>query len=579
MLNCIKFLKRKDGIMKTDKKVQGIFALTPLQKGILFNSTCLSEHSEEYVIQNIYSCKTRLNKDIIIDTLDKLITKYEALRTLIFYKNINEPRQVIYDSLPINFFKIENQSDEENIETLALYDRKKGFKLDSEPLLRTTYVEGKDKDFLFFTVHHIILDGWSLSRIIAEFFELYQDTFNNVHENRISDNSLCEIGSYIEWLEQQDITKAKNYWSEYLNDYEKVCNLYSISSSESNEVIEDISMTLSEEVTESIVNLSKQAEVTVNSICEYIWGFVLSNQMNSRDIVFGKIVSGRDINLPNIDNFVGFTINTIPKRIRYNIEHSLQKSLKDNQYDSLNSSNYSYLSLTDIRSDSLTGSKIIDSLYVFENYYENNITDLLNKLGITKIKTYEYVKYPLSMAVSWDEQNLLKFKLLYSTNIIKHSEGELLLKRLKKAIRELVVENKRLADIDLLIDEEKDLILSKFNHPILGDTLNNENSLIDCFKNFVTKIPDSPAVIFKSNTITYKELDNLSNKVAQKLINCGLKKEDFVAIISDRSVEMIVSILGVLKAGGAYIPIDPHYPSDRILYMLKDSNQCRCKSI
>ena len=106
MLNCIKFLKRKDGIMKTDKKVQGIFALTPLQKGILFNSTCLSEHSEEYVIQNIYSCKTRLNKDIIIDTLDKLITKYEALRTLIFYKNINEPRQVIYDSLPINFFKI-----------------------------------------------------------------------------------------------------------------------------------------------------------------------------------------------------------------------------------------------------------------------------------------------------------------------------------------------------------------------------------------------------------------------------------------------------------------------------------------
>ncbi|WP_197237923.1 non-ribosomal peptide synthetase, partial [Lysinibacillus sphaericus] len=325
-------------------------------------------------------------------------------------------------------------------------------------------------------------------------------------------------------------------------------------------------------VTSTLQRIAEQNGSTINTVAEVICGIMLQVCTRNQDVVFGKVVSGRNADIKGIEDMVGLFINTIPVRVRTEDKMSIRELLKKQQEQGNESTSYDYYSLAEIQNETLQGTELIKVLYVFENHMSGLESEQQEKdndqMTIAFEQAREQTNYAISIA-GYEMDGALGFDIMYNPNQFSEEDIQRLLERLVK-ISEEIAENpdRQVAEIETVTEDEKEKILHDFN--ATKTEYPREKTVVELFEEQAAKTPDQIALVFEGEEVSYRELNERANVLAHKLRELGVKPDDFVAIMAERSIEMITGIYGIIKAGAAYVPIDPTYPEERIAFMLED---------
>ena len=564
--------------MKPQKKpdIQNIYSLTPMQEGMLYNSIA-HKGSHAYFEQLSFDVHSEMDVSLLEKSLNAIIQRHEILRSVFNYKKAKRPIQNILKERFANVYyeDLTHIDEKENyIKDFKEKDKEKGFDLSRDILIRLAVFKTEAQTYkLVFGFHHILMDGWCIGIIVKEFFQIYK----SLEESKpIELDRVYSYGSYIGWLEKQDRREAREYWRKYLEGYEqqatlpKSGKLYEIGKYD----YEDYIFKLDRDLTKGLAGIAGKNNVTINTVFQALWGILLKRYNSLEDVVFGAVVSGRPHEVVGVDKMVGLFINTIPVRVRFEKDKPFNQIIKELQTASLESEKYDYFPLAQIQADTELKQGLLDHILVFENYpLEDEIANSNGGKGlygykIDNVEVFEQTSYDFNIMVMPGSEMTVKLSynaLVYQRDFIRNIEGHL------KKIANVVLENDgtNTSDIYILTEEEEKRILFDFNNTRADYP--REKTIHRLFEEQVERTPDSIALVFGNSTLTHRQFNEKANQLARVLREKGIKPDSIVGIMLERSFEMMIGIMGVLKAGGAYLPIDPEYPADRIKFMLEDS--------
>ncbi|WP_396278709.1 bacitracin non-ribosomal peptide synthetase BacC [Bacillus paralicheniformis] len=556
--------------------IEKIYPLANMQKGMLFHA--IEDHtSDAYFQQTVIDIEGYVDPAILEASFSDIMKRHEILRASYEYEIVEEPRQIIIENRSIDFtyFNIAKSSAQQQemfIERLINEDRKKGFDLSRDVLMRAYLLKTAERSYrLVWSHHHILLDGWCLGIIMRELFVIYENRMNG-KASPLKETK--PYSDYIKWLERQDQEEGRQYWREYLKGYEEQAQLPTLTKRKKSSLYDrrEKVIHLSKQLTKQLKALAAKNSVTLHTVIQTIWGLMLTKYNKIDDVVFGTVVSGREANVDGIEDMIGLFINTIPTRIRFNEQARFNECLQKVQEDAIQNNRYNYMNLAEVQALSSLKKDLIDHILVFENYEtdEQDFEESQMKTGfkVNEISAAEQSNYSFSMSVTPGEELTLVLTYdgnVYDRDIINNIEGHI------KRVAEQVTanENRKIAEIDMLAEEERKTLLYEFNRTNADYPRNK--TIHQLFEEQAERTPGHTAVVFEKEKLSYKALNERSNQLAGLLREKGVKPDMIVGVMAERSVEMIVGMLAVLKAGGAYLPIDPEYPEDRIRYMIEDS--------
>ncbi|MGE6367491.1 condensation domain-containing protein, partial [Bacillus paramycoides] len=448
-----------------DVNIKKVNMLTPMQEGMLF--TYLNDRkTTAYIIQIPLAIEGFVNLETVKEACNILLRRYDVLRTIIF-NHWRHPSQVVLDNIEVdigyeeysNLLRKEEAYDKYKERQISL-----GFDVSKDILFKVDVVKMDENNYrLLITVHHIILDGWSIAIILNEFFKIYGAIEKGKGFNL---DEVFEYDTYIRWLLNQDKEEGIKYWKDYLENYNQKILLpkFNKGISDHKEVL--ISSNLDAALTSKIEEFAKRAQVTLNTICQVVWGMLLQKYSNSNDVVFGSVVSGRPTEILGIEKIVGIFINTVPVRVQNEGSVTVKELIKNVQHQSNAGKPYEYLPLAEIQNLTNLKQDLIQNLIVFENYpIENEKNDSEEDdsyFRVEKLQSREQTNYDLNIAFTLEKE--LMFDIMYNENIYERE----LIEKFSRQIRmifEAIVENedKLVSDIEIIQPEEKDKIKCKFN--------------------------------------------------------------------------------------------------------------------
>lgn len=570
-------------------EIEKIYALSPMQEGMLFHSL-LNPNSHAYFVQTVYRIGKYIDKDILEQSFRLLLKRYESLRTVFIHEKIKKTRQVVVKD-PDIYMQFEDISDlrverqEQFLQEFKIRDRNRGFSLSTEPPIRISLLKQNRNTFiLIWSYHHILMDGWCLRIILEDFFQIYRLLRQKepVHLEPVS-----QYKNYIDWLETQDKEEGLRYWRNYLDGYENRTELYAGNSVGKNDAynLAEYIFEMEDSLSEGLQKIARDHRVTLNSVLQTLWGVLLQVYNRSDDVVFGSVVSGRSGEIEGIENIVGLFINTIPVRIRGGEGRRTSEFIQSLHHFSIQSKKYEYFPLAEIQSHSPIKGSLFDHILIFENYpFHGGFKELVNskrrELKLNCLGIFDQTSYDFNLIIF--PMHPIRFKLSY--NAIRYSRDLIsrVAAHLKKTVAQ-VVQNVEIPveQIEVIPDDEKRRILYEWND---SDTVSPVDKLIhQLFERRVETSPErialtvvthdsDSAVAFSRANTTYGELNRQANRLACILIEKGINAGSTVGLMVNRSLEMITGILAILKAGGTYVPIDPDYPERRIIAMMENSD-------
>lgn len=565
--------------MRKSSKIQKIYSLTPMQEGMLFHAMN-DKSSSVYFEQILLHLNGQLEIEVLQKSFNILLQRYDILRTAIAYEKIEKPKQVVLaerasDIVFKDISHLNEEEKEEYIEEFKKDDIKKGFDLTRDTLIRISVIKKDSKSYgLVLSFHHIIMDGWCLAIVIKELFEIYVALKEN---QELDKKEIYPYSDYIQWFYKQNKEVAIEYWNEYLEGIEKdsIVPNFVDNANEEKYVLREHVFEIEKELTEKLKLIAKDNKVTVNTVFQSLWGVMLQKYNNTKDIVFGSVVSGRPPEIKGIEEMVGLFVNTIPVRINCDKEISFSELTKKIHEEATVSSGYHYVPLSEIQSNTDLKNNLINHLVGFENYpLQDDINSFFGSedlLGfkVNDIDIFEQINYDFNIIVVPGDK--LKIRLSYNAGVYTKEAVKNIENHMKQVVHE-VIENPeiQIKDIKIITKEEKQKVLFDFNNT--ESLYPQDKTIHELFMEQAKKTPDKAAVVFKGTEFTYKELDEKSNRLANYIRKQENAISDFlIGILMDSSEKMLIAILGILKAGGAYVPIDPEYPEERIKYIIDDA--------
>jgi bacitracin synthase 3 len=551
--------------------VERIYPLLPMQESMLL------KHLQEpeawgYRLVDIFEMDWVPTQAQLRHVLDRLGTKHEVLRTSILYKNVSVPRQAIIDR-PLGLAMVDLTADadpEASVKRLREEILTHGYDLQDKPLLSLTCAKVSDsRCYLVQAQHHIITDGWCTALYMEDLTRYLQEEMTG----QFTEDVASVRGRYEEAVREilhKDMRAGLDYWRELLSGYETRAEIPSFGTVPENERSEEdlLTVVLDTEKTRQLEQLCGQEGATLNNAVELAWGMVLGVCSRTQDAVFAKVVSGRDNTETKVDDLVGLFINSVPVRVKWDDRTSVKDALRALNRQAARSNAYDYCPLSDIQQQTDLGSELLQSVMAFENFAGGR--EIIEEVTILKPLELREEIFSAINPVSYVENGQLTFCITFDTGLYRGEEVRRLLSMFRMLLEGMIRNpNRALTTLDLLDDDGIREIIARSKGEILA--YDPRGTWLDLFRNWVKERPDHAAVVDSEGNYTYAELDQASNAVAAWLIDQGVRENSFVALCMGRVKEFAAAVIGVHKAGAAYVPVDPEYPEDRIAFMLEDS--------
>ncbi|MBJ7341381.1 non-ribosomal peptide synthetase, partial [Mycolicibacterium sp.] len=542
-------------------QIGDVLPLTPLQQGLLFHANSAYESggaSDLYAMQLDIAVAGSLDPERLRDAVQRVSRRHPHL-VASFCARFDEPVQII-PAHPVAPWRYVELDDDDEIEQLRAAERAAVCELGGGAAFRVALIRtAEDQHRCVITNHHIVLDGWSLPVLMQEIFACY------------SGHRLPPPGSFrsfVTWLAGRDVEAAKTAWSEALAGFDTP-TLVDPSQRLAPGPRGSTSYRLPEDLTRAVIELARSQRTTVNTVLQAAWAQLLTSATGQHDVSFGTAVSGRPTELIGAESMVGLLINTVPVRATVNVTTSTADLLDQLHGAHESTLEHQHLALSEIHR--ATGlDKLFDTLFVFENYPIDAAALLgVDGLTITEFTGRESTHYPLTMVAQPGDQ--LSLRVEFDTEVFHDTAIGALVERYQRLLTAMTADPTRpLSCIDVLGETDRNQLA------VLGQWTTMTQpakpaSIPGLFADRVQRAPDSVALVCGGSSWTYRELDETANRLAYVLRAEGACPGQVVALLLSRSAEAIIAILGVLKTGAAYLPIDPAHPDSRIEFMLADA--------
>lgn len=560
--------------LQIDQEIEAIYPANSLQQGFIYHAVAQGELDNAYRIQMIWDYYNPLNADLLQQAWQLTQQKFPALR--LRFSWTEELVQIIdkQSGFAWKFIDLSHQTQEQQLDSinkLIKQDEEMSYDLAKGQLFRIYLVKcNKEYYRCLFNNHHAILDGWSLPVLLND---VHQNYLALLHQKELiiqPDSSYLAAQSYL----QSQTSETALFWQKYLNielEPEYFASLLKADLRHINlaehKYIQDpqeLSVVFTPQQCEQLKALCKSSEFTLNALVQYCWHQQLSIFGNTNTTVVGMTVSGRNLPIDGIENSVGLYINTLPVILEHT-NGSVIDTIKTLQSHINNVNNHSNINLIEIQK---SGTRLFNSLFVFENYPISQSQQ--DELQIVFQVGNEKLDYPLGI-VAFERAGEMTIKIKYAGELFNESAIERLLEGIKLTLTQLVknpaIEAK---ELNLLTEQEyTQLIVSQRKNIIPFD---RHKLVSQLFEEQVQKTANDIAVVYEGTTITYQCLNEQANQLANYLrLQLSIQPDDLIALYLDKSQYMIVSILAVLKAGAAYVPISPNTPAERVQLILNDT--------
>jgi len=573
-------------LITTSQTIDRCYPLFPLQKGLLFHGV-YTAGSEAYVTQLVWETPKNipLNINALKQAFNALIARHDSLRAYFIWEGLDEPLHRIKASVEVPWQIYDWANNKEStlsfdarLSTFLKADREVGFQLDIPPLLRIALIKRTASSYCFvLTFHHILLDGWSLPILLDELNAYYQSSLQHTTPNLPAPPS---YEPYFQWLMHQPQTEANAFWKQYLNGFSGVMMDWGLttlqlpsktlpspnpSSGFVDMMFEDYR--LSDPLSAELKQFCQVHGITLNTLFQGVWALLLHHYSQSDVVVFGITLAGRPPEVKEMDKRVGLFINTLPLRVNFKENVDVNTYLKDLQNNAAHVSSYQATALTDIHGATplMAGAVLFNTIFVFENYQVADETDHLIKFD--DIQIINPTHYPLSATVMPGESFTLR--LAFNQQQLDHQAVQRFANQFIQLLTHAIQSpDKNIHDLTLLSPQEQQEMLFDWNQTAMDYPLNY--GVHQLFEIQVEKTPFNTAIMFEHHSLSYTALNQRANQLAHYLHQQGVTAETIVGVCVARGFDMVVSLLGILKVGGAYMPVDPAYPVERMRYMLED---------
>ncbi|WEO93119.1 non-ribosomal peptide synthase/polyketide synthase [Streptomyces sp. FXJ1.172] len=562
-----------DRIAGDGREVADVLPLTPMQAGMLFHSL-LDPDGRTYVNQVQLVLSGVTDPQALAEAWQHTADANPVLRTGLVWQETAEPLQVVRHraTVPVTHHDWTGRPDDTcapDLERLLAEDRQRGIDLGTAPLMRLTFIRlSADRVRMVWTFHHVLLDGWSAAQVFDEVCERYAALTTG---RRPQVPQRRPFADYLRHLAGQDTGRAERYWREMLAGFPAPTELpRDRRSAEAHRSASSgsVRVTLGRDVSARLRETAQTAGLTVNTVLQGAWALLLSRYGGGDDVVFGTTVSGRPADLPGVTSMVGLFINTLPTRARVDGRRPLLDWLRELQAAQSEARRHDFVSLAQVQSWSEVpgGTNLFDSIVVFENYPFDEGSLARHGLAMEQERDLEPTNYPLSVVVAPGDR--LAVNLDYDPAAFDAPTVEALGESLRTLLTAMAADpDRRLADLPLLDPAQGRDLVARF-----GGTGARapHDTLPEAFRRQALRTPGATAVRSGDDSLTYRELDARSNRLARLLVAAGAGPERFVALCLPRTADLVVALLAVLKSGAAYLPVDPQYPAERVAFLFED---------
>ena len=552
------------------KNVEDIYPLSPLQQGLLFHAL-YSPETGAYVEQWPLLVGGDLDADAFARAFQRTVDRHPALRTGLVWDNVPQPLQVVFReaALPAERLDWSGMANEEwrrELEAYLAADRVRGFDLTRAPLLRLALMRLDARRHVFvLTFHHTILDGWSAPLVFADVDAFYRAE----REGRaLHLPPAPKYRDYVAWLQRQNPAADESFWRHALDGFAEPTPL-PLDRGGPPVAEEHAHRRLRIGAAEQarLAAFARENALTLNTLVQAAWALILARYAGTRDVLFGVTVSGRPAGLPGVERTVGLFINTIPFRTAVPEHASVREWLAEVQRLQAAVRQHEHARLVDVRGWSAVprDRPLFESGYVFENYPLGADADD-GPVFSAALEVPERVDFALGLAVAPGDE--LELRLNYDPRRFTPGAAERILASVRAALQGLAADAARpLAQVEVVTADERRTL----DEWARGGPAQPPVPFHRLYAAQAARTPDAPALAMAGRTLSYAELDARANRLARRLRAHGVGPESVVAVSLERSLELPVAVLAVMKAGGVFLPLDPRDPAQRRRAMLADS--------
>ncbi|MFG1681418.1 amino acid adenylation domain-containing protein [Nonomuraea sp. NPDC049269] len=549
--------------------VADVYPLTPMQSGMLFDALMVRD-SGLHLIQF----------EVVLDGVDDpealgrawqhAADLHPILRTAVVWEDVDTPLQVVYEraTLPIthaDWRSLPEHDRRRELRRLIAADRAAGVEFTQAPLSRLSIIRLTDTRVeVIWSVHHILVDGWSAAELLGEVLSHYGGTAAPAPRRAFRD--------YVEWLDRHDEPAAETYWRDKLAGFDTPTKLsFDRQPGEGYRprATESVQVEVPEALASKIVSCAQRTKLTMNTLVQGAWAILLARHCGERDVCFGTTVSVRPADLDGADSILGMLINTLPIRIDVDDRRQLLPWLREAQREQASAREFGSVSLPRVQSwsDVPAGVNLFDSVLVFQNYPFDRRTTA-DGLDLVSFNPEFSTNYPIGLSVFPDET--LSMRLLYDPELFDATTIDRISQHLLALLASFVADTGQvIGEIPMLTGAEFRMIVDEWSGTTADYSI--ERRVHEVIAEGARRWPEAIAVECGEQRLSYAELETRANRLAQYLTGLGVTGNVLVGVAVERSLDLVVAILGVLKSGCAYVPLDPDYPAQRLRVMLAES--------
>jgi amino acid adenylation domain-containing protein/non-ribosomal peptide synthase protein (TIGR01720 family) len=554
-------------------ELEDLYPLSPLQQGLMYEAAA---GAGTYVEHHRTRIEGRLDVGRYRAAWQSLVDRHPIMRTAVTTGEDGQPLQAVLRSvrLPVTELDWRGLTREEQatrLERFCANDREQGFDVERAPLMRLAILRLGDATWeCIWTFHHMLLDGWSVGKLLGELDALYSTPQAALPTPR-------PYRDYIGWLAEQDQAAALSYWKEYLAGLTTSPELNLPPGDPDGPRQGELTRVLDADVRTGLQETARRLQVTPSVLIQAAWAVVLGRYSDHEDVAFGTTVSGRSPSLSGVEDMVGLFINSVPVRARLDPEQRVADLARRLHTGQVDRGPYEHTPLHEIQghSEVTPGTPLFSTMCVYENFPDLRGAAKQGSAGllgpdcsVEVVASGTIANYALSLIVI--PQDPLTTMFLFDERAVAGWAVDGVARHFEQVLTEIIREpDTRIGDVTMIGAAEQEELLHLGRGPeqdAVGQTVH------EVIAQWAARAPEQPAVIADGQgELCFGALDERAEALARALVDRGVRPGELVGVHLGRGTDLVIALLAALKAGAGYLPLDPDYPQERLAFIIDDA--------